>query len=302
MNTQYKIPQITNILLGLAYTVFCTGLSFGFSHFFPQGEGWFAEWQLSHRFSPPLASSLALVRVDETSSTLCGEGRWNLHALESMVQGLHQAGASVMAPMLDMGLPIPSECGGLSGFVQLAEATKQVGSVVYPDSVPSALAQAADQTGTLKLPLDELERIGGFTFNASSLSSPHVPFGIAAVSSRKIHVLPPTTNSFLYVPSQTSQKGRVVISPYSYTDVWSLIQAEQRKELARLFKGESGFSLFGFYLEPFYSKYFWRFDCPSTCGIGECLFNQLMGCSYTISHCFSSSFYPGLVGNGFHVG
>ncbi len=238
MSTQHKRPEVQNVLVGLAVVVFCTGLGFSFSHIFPQGERWLATWQLSSRSPQPIASSLVLIRADKTSSALCGEGRWNLHDLESMFQALHQAGASVIAPMLDVALPIASECGGLSGFVKLAEATKQVGSVVYPDSVPSALAQAANQTGLVEFPLDEIERFRGFTFNASSLSSPHVPFGIAAVSSSKSHVHPPTINSFLYVPSLTSQPERVVIPPYQYTDVWSLIQAGQREELAGLFEGK----------------------------------------------------------------
>ncbi len=250
MSTQRKKTQVEKMLLGLAFAVFCTGLSFGFSALFPQGERWLAEWQLSHRSSQPLSSSLALVRADEKSSALCGKGRWNLHVLESTFQALHQAGASVIAPMLDVALPIASECGGLSGLVQLAESTKQVGSVVYPGSVPSALAQAAKQTGFVELPLDEIEKIGGFTFNASSLSSPNVPFGIAAVSGSKTHVLAPTTNSFLYVPSLTFQQGRMVIPSYPYTDLWSLIQAGQGEELARLFKAKVIFLYSGSTLNP----------------------------------------------------
>ena len=250
MRTQTKKIQVEKMLLGLAFAVFCTGLSFGFSSLFPQGERWFAEWQLSHRSSQPVSSSLALVRADEKSSALCGKGRWNLPALDAMFQALHQAGAFAIAPMLDVALPIASECGGLSGLVQLAEGTTQVGSVVYPDSVPPALAQAADQTGFVALPFDEIERVEGFTFNAASLSSPNIPFGIAAVSSHKIPVSQPNPDSFLYVPSPTSQQGRIVIPSYPYTDVWSLIQAGQGEELARLFKGKVIFLYSGSTLRP----------------------------------------------------
>lgn len=238
MSKEHKRAHIEKMLLGFAFVVFCTATSFGFSHIFPQGERWLVDWQLSSRSPQPITSSLALVRADKTSSALCGEGRWNLHDLASTFQALDQAGASVIAPMLDVILPTPSECGGLAGFVQLAEATKQVGSVVYPVSVPSALAQAANHTGLLELPLDETEGIEGVTFNAAALSSPNVPFGIAAVASSNTHEPPPTTNSFLYVPSLTSRQGRVVIPPYQYTDVWNLIQAGKREELARLFKGK----------------------------------------------------------------
>jgi transcriptional regulator with PAS, ATPase and Fis domain len=231
-------PQTKQTLVGMAFVVFCTATSFGFSHIFPGGEQWLADWQLSNRPSQPIAQSIVLVRADEESSALCGEGRWNLTILQATFGALHQAGASVIAPMMDVSLPVASECGGLAGFVQLAEMTKHMGSVVYPDSVPTALAQAAAQTGFLRLPLHETGTVGGFTFNSSSLPSPSVPFGVAAASSFKTPVTAPPKDSFLHVPSTVSKNGRVVFPRHQFNDVWSLIQAGKREELVRSFQGK----------------------------------------------------------------
>jgi transcriptional regulator with PAS, ATPase and Fis domain len=230
--------QTKQTLVGMAFVVFCTATSFGFSHIFPGGEKGLADWQLSNRPSQPIAQSIVLVRADEESSALCGEGRWNLTILQATFGALHQAGASVIAPMMDVSLPVASECGGLAGFVQLAEMTKHMGSVVYPDSVPTALAQAAAQTGFLRLPLHETGTVGGFTFNSSSLPSPSVPFGVAAASSFKTPVTAPPKDSFLHVPITMSKNEGVVFPRHQFNDVWSLIQAGKREELVRSFQGK----------------------------------------------------------------
>ncbi len=231
-------PQARNVLWSMAFAMGCTVISFGFSQIFPQGERWLADWQLSHRPSQPVASSIVLVRAEENSSALCGAGRWNLIVLQDTFLALRQAGASVIAPMMNGFMPIPSECGGLTGLVQLAEVTKHVGSVVYPDSVPPALAQAAVRTGSLGLPSNEKERVGGFTFNSSSLHSPSLPFGVAVASLLTTQALAPTAGSSLHI-SRTMPKNRKALFPTrSFTDVWKFVQAGKREELARLFQGK----------------------------------------------------------------
>ena len=136
--------QIRHALVGVAVVVCCTAMSVGFSHIFPQGDQWLAEWQLSNQPSSPISSSIVLVRAEEKSQALCSEGRWDLNVVEATVLALHQAGASVIAPMIGVSVPIPAECGGLSGLVRLAELTKAVGSVVYPDSVPASFSQSCN--------------------------------------------------------------------------------------------------------------------------------------------------------------
>jgi transcriptional regulator with PAS, ATPase and Fis domain/CHASE2 domain-containing sensor protein len=225
-------------VVGMAVVVCCTAMSFGFSHTFPQGERWLAEWQLSHLSSPPISSSIVLVRAEEKSPALCGEGRWNLNALEATFLALHQAGASVIAPMIDVSVPIPSECGGLSGLVHLAEVTKHVGSVVYPDSVPPALAQAAIRTGSLGLVSDDNGMVSGFTFNASSLNALRRPFGAAVVGLASTSQTASDTDAFLYVPGMMPKKGESLFPTYPFTDVWSLVQTGERGKLVHFFKGK----------------------------------------------------------------
>ena len=238
MGKQRIISQTKTILWVTTFVVFCTGISFVFSHFFPRGERWLGDWQLSHWPSQPMAQSIVLVHAEEQSAALCGEGRWDLNKLQGTFIALHQAGASVIAPILDVSLPVSTECGGLAGFVQLAEVTKHVGSVVYPDLVPSTLKQAAGRTGFLELSLNETGWVGGLTFDVSSLSSLKVPFGVAVASLNKSRVTSPTPDSFLYVPSAVSQNGKVVFPHHHFTDVWRLIQAGEQEELVRLFKGK----------------------------------------------------------------
>jgi transcriptional regulator with PAS, ATPase and Fis domain/CHASE2 domain-containing sensor protein len=231
--------QARHALVAMVVVVCCAAMSFGFSHIFPQGDRWLTEWQLSHLSSPPVAPSIVLVRAEEASPALCGEGRWNLNALEATFLALHQAGASVIAPMIEVSVPIPSECGGLSGLVHLAEVTKHVGTVVYPDSVPPALAQAAIRTGSLGLASDDDGMVSGFTFSSSSLNSLSRPFGsaVAALASTSETAVV-TTDALLYVPGMMPKKDESLFPTYPFTDVWSLVQAGEREKLVRLFQGK----------------------------------------------------------------
>ena len=238
MSKPHISPQAKHVLWTMAFVVGCTVMSFGFSQIFPQAERSLADWQLSHRPSQLVASSIVLVRAEENSSALCGVGRWNLIVLQDTFLALRQAGASVIAPMMNGFMPIPSECGGLTGLVQLAEVTKHVGSVVYPDSVPPALAQAAVRTGSLGLPSNEKERVGGFTFNASSLNFPSLPFGVAVASLLTTQAMAPTAASSLYIPSTMPKNGKALFPVRSFTDVWKFVQAGKREELSRLFQGK----------------------------------------------------------------
>ena len=235
MSERRMKSQVRSVLVAMFVVVCCTAMSFGFSHIFPQGERWLADWQLSLRPSQSIAPSIFLVRAEEKSAALCGEGRWNLPVVEATVGALHQAGASVIAPMLDIALPVASECGGLAGFVHLAEVTKHVGTVVYPDSVPPALAQAAVRVGHLEMPFNETGPIGGFTFHAASLSLSSLPIGLATAMLVEPNVPAPAAGSFLYVPSTMKQTGESQLPTYPFSEVWNVIQAGEPEKLAHLF-------------------------------------------------------------------
>jgi transcriptional regulator with PAS, ATPase and Fis domain len=158
--------------------------------------------------------------------------------LEASIGALHQAGASVIAPLLDIHLPVASECGGLAGYVQLAEMTKQVGTVVYPDSVPPALVQAAVRTGHLETPFNDSGMGGGYTFTAASLRSARLPFGIATATLAEKSGTVPSAGSFLYAPRTIKQEGESLFPTYSFTEIWKLVQAGEPERLVHLFQGK----------------------------------------------------------------
>lgn len=235
-NDRQMPPHIKTVGMILVCVVVSTAMGFGFSYFVPQGERWLNDWQLSHRPSQPLAPSIVLVHAGEKSVALCGGGRWNLDVLAATLDALHLGGASVIAPMFDLSLPVASECGGLQGLVQLAETTKRVGIVIYPDSVPQALAQAAVRTGYLEMPLSDTGPGGGFSFNVDSLSSSRLPFGLAAVTVAKIDGILPSAGSSVYVPHINKQSGEPPFLTYSFTDVWREAQTGATEKWAHLFK------------------------------------------------------------------
>lgn len=229
--------QMQPMLLAGFLAVFCTAMSFGFSYVFPQGERWLTAGQLSFQSSHPMAGSIVLVRAEEKSVALCGEGRWNLSVLQGAFLAFHQAGASVIAPMMNDSLPILPECGGLAGLVQLAEVSKHVGSVVYPASVPPVLAQAARRTGVLELALEEDGVVQGGTFKASSLDSLRLPFGLAVASLAPMNVPSPVAGSFLHVPITMPQTDEDLFPTHRFGDVWKLVQAGNQEGLGRLVQG-----------------------------------------------------------------
>ncbi len=223
----------------IMFVTLCAALSFGFSYLFPQGDQWLTDWQVSQKTARPVSSSIAIVEAGKQSSALCGDGQWNLNVLASLILALHQADVAVIGPMLDVSLPVASQCGGLQGFVQLAEVTKHVGSVVYSDSVPSALTQAAVQTGFLRL--YESSKNGGFTISAGSLLSPSLPFGIAVASLLKDNHQPQKADSFLHIPDSVINHEEGAYHSYQFEDIWELVQSGKQEELRRLFRGKAVF-------------------------------------------------------------
>ena len=233
-------PPIKQIYLAMMFVTLCTALSFGFSHLFPQGDKWLTDWQLSQKTTQPVSSSIVVVEMENQSPAHCGEGQWNLNVLSSLALALHQAEAAVMAPMLDVSLPVASQCGGLQGLAQLAEVTKHVGLVVYPGSVPPALTQAAARTGFLG-PLSESSKNGGFTISATSLSSHSLPFGIAVASLLKDNLKPQKADSFLHIPDSVTNHEEEANRPYQFEDIWELVQSGKQEELRGMFQGKAVF-------------------------------------------------------------
>jgi len=226
--------------LVFALSLLSTVMAFGFSYLLPQGERWLTDWQLARMAPGPVTPSLVLVTVTEsTSPAWCGEGRWNLSVLEATLLALHEAGAAVIVPLIDVSLPIASECGGLPGLVRLAEVTKRVGSVVYPDSIPPALTAAAAALGTLALIPDEdgvFRRVNSPSPSAGS--SPHPPIGLAIASlvSKTATTIKPGA-----IGPQLRFVGRwntPAFPSHVFANVWDSIQHRDRDQLANMFRGK----------------------------------------------------------------
>lgn len=232
--------RFKTMTLALAFSLASTVLAFSVSSLFPQGERWLTDWQLAHMTPGPVDPSLVMVTVTKsTSPALCGEGRWDLSVLESTLLSLHEAGAAVIVPSIDVSSPIASECGGLAGLVRLAEVTKRVGSVVYPYSVPPALADAATALGTLDVIPDADGVFRGVKSHALSAgSSPHPPIGLVMAS---LLSGTDTANPKINDP-QFRFVGRWATSPfprYVFADVWNIIQSKDRDQLTKMFRGKA---------------------------------------------------------------
>jgi transcriptional regulator with PAS, ATPase and Fis domain len=224
----------------LVLSLLSTVLAFGFSQIVPQGERWLTDWQLAHMPPGPVDPSIVLVTANEnTSPALCGEGRWNFAGMEATLLALHEAGATIIVPSIDVSSPIASECGGLPGLVRLAEVTKRVGSVVYPDSVPPPLADAATALGTLALVPDEdgvFRRVMPSSPSAGPSPPPPIGLVIASFASKTATMIKPGAigNPLRFV-------GRWQDAPFpnhAYADVWNMIQNGERDRLADRFRGK----------------------------------------------------------------
>jgi transcriptional regulator with PAS, ATPase and Fis domain/CHASE2 domain-containing sensor protein len=232
------MDRLKTIVVVLALSLLSTLVAFGFSQILPQGERWLADWQLAHMVSAPVDPSIVLVIAKKDASpVLCGEGRWNFSVLEATLLALHEVGATVIVPSIDISAPIESECGGLPGLVRLAEVTKRVESVIYPDSVPPTLADAATALGTLALETDE---DGVFrsvkSLYSSAGSSPYPPIGLAIAS-----FVSKTTVKPEVVDNQLRFVGRWNNPPFPnhvFADVWNIIQSRGHDQLANLFRGK----------------------------------------------------------------
>jgi transcriptional regulator with PAS, ATPase and Fis domain len=224
--------------LVLAFSLLSTMVGFGFSQTVPQAEQWLTDWQLAHMAPGPVDPSIVLVTAKDASPALCGEGRWNFAVLEATLLALHEAGAAVIFPLIDASTPIASECGGLPGLVRLAEVTKRVGSVVYPDSVPPTLADAATALGTLAFVPDEDGVFRRLNSPASSAgSSPHPPIGLALAS-----YVSKTAIKQGVIGNQLRFVGHWNNSPFPnhvFDDVWNIIQGRDRDQLANWFRGKA---------------------------------------------------------------
>ena len=145
----------TLLIPALMFGSVATVIGYAVSETFPGLETWRVDWQTVNTVPTRVSPSVVLVPLEEGGAASCGPGRWNATILAQTISALHAGHAKVIAPALHFDVPNAPECGDVTGQVKLIEATKQAGNVVYPSSVPDALAKEAKELGFLTLEQDE---------------------------------------------------------------------------------------------------------------------------------------------------
>ena len=149
-------PQPSAWILAILFGALGSVLGFGGAALFPAVNDWVYDWMMGRQNArPQVDSSITLVTLEENGPASCGPDRWDTVTLAQSISALNQAQAKVIGLALPLGIPTIPECGDLAGLAKLIEATKQAGQVVYPLSVPEALASEAAVLGTLNLKPDE---------------------------------------------------------------------------------------------------------------------------------------------------
>ena len=174
--------------------------------------------------------------VEEHGPAACGQGRWNTAILAQSISALNQAQAKVIAPALRTDIPTSRECGDLAGLAKLIEATRQAGNVVYPFSVPDALASEASRIGVLDLETDEDGVFRRIPLKVLKEGSMDLPFGMA--------IAPRSTTgieSGEFRDGLLPLVGRWTDRPFpthAFQEIWELIENRDYSRLSVLFKNK----------------------------------------------------------------
>ncbi|UCE63092.1 MAG: sigma 54-interacting transcriptional regulator [Nitrospirota bacterium] len=227
---QFWLPVLLFGILG-------TSFGFGVSTLFPAGDTWMYDWQLAQLASRQQAdSSIILLTLDGDGPAGCGPDRWNTATLAQTISALNQAQAKVIAPALPIGIPTSPECGDIAGLAKLIEATKQAGNVVYPSSVPDALASEASRIGVLDLEVDEDGIFRRIPVNVLEGDSDLLPFGLAIVPRSTAGLTTDTVKDGLL-----PLVGRWADRPfhtYSFGQIWELVTTRDYSQLSTIVKNK----------------------------------------------------------------
>ena len=208
------------------------------------------DWQVRNLLSVPISPSIVLVTLDETGPESCGDDNWNTSILARAISALSHARAEVVAPAINFPVPTSEECGGVIGYTNLLEATKQAGIVVYPSTVPEALARETKTIGFLPLPSDGdgvFRRLAPSSFFSDT---PLQPFGIAiarvyskiqlttsSIDDDSGSIFPPDSNADRFVPFA----GKWIEQPfqtYAFSIVGDLIKQRDDQRLREIVEGK----------------------------------------------------------------
>ena len=228
-----KNRTVPTLLFGILGTL----VGFGISTLFPAGDTWMYDWQLAQLASRQQAdSSITLLTLEEDGPASCGPGRWNTATLAQSISALNQAQAKVIAPALPIGIPTSPECGDIAGLAKLIEATKQAGNVVYPSSVPDALASEASRIGVLDLEVDEDGIFRQIPVSVLEGDSDLLPFGLAIVPRPAAGLTTDTVKDGL-LPLVGRWSDRP-FQTYSFRQVWELVTTRDHSQLSTIVKNK----------------------------------------------------------------
>ena len=221
----------------LAFGILGTLVGFGISTFFPGGNSMIYDWQLGQLASQQRANpSIVIVTLDENGPSSCGPGRWNTATLAQTISGLNRAQAKVLAPALTIRIPTSPECGDLAGLARLIESTKQAGNVVYPSSVPDALASEASRIGLLDLQTDEDGTFRRIPAKVLEGDSELLPFGLAIIpSSTARQSMVSVKDGLLPLVGRWTDRP---FQTFSFPQIWEMVTSRNNSELSKIVKNK----------------------------------------------------------------
>ena len=175
--------RLNTIWLAFGLALGGTVAGFGLMYFFPQVEQAMLNWQATYLSPETSSSRVVLVSPPTATDRTCPQGRWHPEDFETVILAMKQAGASVVASLEDFSQGPGLSCGDLGSLARLAETTKRVGNVLYPDSASVMLQQAAAGMGSMQFfSPDDGNPLGGVTLPSQASQGHPLPMGLAAAS------------------------------------------------------------------------------------------------------------------------
>lgn len=230
--------RLKTILIACGFALGGTLSGFGLAYLFPQLEEVFLKGQGTFLSDNPASSRLVIVTPPSGSNRMCSDGRWHPSEFETMILAMNQAGASLVASFEDFSRSSRSGCGDLGSLARLAETTKRVGNVLYPDSASAMLRQAAVGVGLVSLSSEKDSPFMGVTLPSPTDSNKILPMGLAAatlvMSRERSPASLPETGRRLFFTGPSSAD----FSVQSFETVKDLWEAGDSDRLTRLFQGK----------------------------------------------------------------
>ncbi len=208
---------------------------FGLMSLFPQVERSLLNWQVDALSPSHVDSRVVLVTPPTGTDRACPQGRWHPEEFETVIVALKQSGVSLVASLEDFSQTSGPGCGELGGLAHLAETTKRVGNVLYPDSASAMLQQAAVGVGSVPLTPDHGSLLWIVPLPDQG---PALPMGMAAASwvMHEEHSATrlPEAEQRIFLPRPYAADFPV----HSFESIRDLFLAGESDRLATMFQGK----------------------------------------------------------------